>query len=149
MRPYNVDPHAKYDVFSRSGTFTSEIDEVRDSVSKTLSDWRMFQRTDVGRKCVRLAQPMIDHLNNILSMSTDTLRRYFNDRFLVNASKEELDEYRAEARGELRVWTLILRRPEELERRLKELEDQEKLEEDASKSEEPVPEEVSKFTEYV
>lgn len=83
----------------------------RKVLKEQLDRWNAFKKTPSGRACAILADPMISRCNHILDLSP----------IETGHPVEVLNEYKAEIRGQRRVWMMIKNEPNRLEQYMEEL----------------------------
>lgn len=115
IRGSNIDPSIVEDKIGQQ-----EISEASKAQKKVIEDrlgkWKAFHDTPHGQVCAELAEPIVRHLNYLLSLSTEQLLRMYK------VSLDVLHELRAEWRGERNTWYRIMYDQKGLETQLKEFE---------------------------
>ena len=117
-----------------------KADEITE-LSDRLTFWRAYQKTDAHKVVTDLADPYMIHLRENIEKSITELRLSYPQ--LLN---EDLVELRAEWRGELRWWKMIMLGPDLMERRLKELEEFEEKKTEEGSKEKALPHQIEKYT---
>lgn len=111
-----------------------EIEELQER----LAEWKAFQRTREYTIVSNLAEPYITRIRSDLSKSVIELHGS-----MPTLSVDEINELRAEWRGELRWWEMMVHGIGIMERRLSELEADEKKDEERPRE---TPKAVRKYT---
>jgi hypothetical protein len=128
------DPLAQMEV-KQSGE-SPEIEELNEHIS----NWKAFQKTREYSVVSNLAEPYITRLEENLAKGVIELKASY-----PTLTIEEIEGVRAEWRGELRWWKMMMFGVGIMKRRLNELEDHMK-DKEADKKDGDIPDNVKKYT---
>ena len=138
----NMSPAIVEDKLGQREIFRNGEQEEIAELTDRLQDWSAFKKTNVHATVRDLSGPYMTRLRANLSKGIIELKQSY-----PGLLQEDLEELRAEWRGELRTWEALVYGPQVMERRLKELEEyRSQIEKKRNGETEDLPSSVKKFT---